>query len=52
MLQPHEEAAAMSFPKEYVFKGTKGDVQKQIGNAVPVRLSHDLAKNILQVEVV
>jgi DNA (cytosine-5)-methyltransferase 1 len=52
MLQPHEEAAAMSFPKEYIFQGTKGDIQKQIGNAVPVRLSRALAENILSVEVV
>jgi DNA (cytosine-5)-methyltransferase 1 len=51
MLQPHEEAAAMSFPKEYVFKGTKGDIQKQIGNAVPVSLSRELAQNILSIEV-
>jgi DNA (cytosine-5)-methyltransferase 1 len=52
MLQPHEEAAAMSFPKEYLFRGNKGDIQKQIGNAVPVRLSRALAENILSVEVV
>ena len=51
MLQPHEEAAAMSFPKEYLFRGNKGDIQKQIGNAVPVRLSRALAENILSVEV-
>jgi DNA (cytosine-5)-methyltransferase 1 len=42
----------MSFPKEYIFQGTKGDIQKQIGNAVPVRLSRALAENILSVEVV
>jgi DNA (cytosine-5)-methyltransferase 1 len=52
MLQPHEEAAAMSFPKDYVFRGTKGDIQKQIGNAVPVSLSRELAQNILSIEVV
>jgi DNA (cytosine-5)-methyltransferase 1 len=51
MLQPHEEAAAMSFPRDYVFRGTKGDIQKQIGNAVPVCLSRELAQNILSVEV-
>ena len=51
MLQPHEEAAAMSFPKDYVFRGTKGDIQKQIGNAVPVRLSGVLAENILRIDV-
>jgi DNA (cytosine-5)-methyltransferase 1 len=51
MLQPLEEAAAMSFPKDYIFRGTKGDVQKQIGNAVPVNLSRELAQNILSIEV-
>jgi DNA (cytosine-5)-methyltransferase 1 len=51
MLQPHEEAAAMSFPKDYIFRGTKGDIQKQIGNAVPVSLSRELAQNIFSIEV-
>jgi DNA (cytosine-5)-methyltransferase 1 len=49
--KPHEEAAAMSFPKDYIFRGTKGDIQKQIGNAVPVSLSRELAQNILSIEV-
>jgi site-specific DNA-cytosine methylase len=35
MLQPHELAAATSFPKEYQFVGKKEDVVKQIGNAWP-----------------
>lgn len=35
MLQPHELAAATGFPDDYVFTGTKTDVVKQIGNAVP-----------------
>lgn len=34
MLQPHELAAGMSFPKDYQFTGTKTDTVKQIGNAV------------------
>lgn len=34
MLQPHELAAAMSFPPGYVFTGNKGETIKQIGNAV------------------
>lgn len=42
MLQPHELAAAMSFPKDYVFKGTREQRVKQIGNAVPVRLAEAL----------
>ena len=39
MLQPHELAAAMSFPVGYQFSGTKTDAVKQIGNAVPVRMA-------------
>ena len=42
MLQPHELAAAMSFPKNYKFAGTKTDAVKQIGNAVPPRLAEAL----------
>jgi DNA (cytosine-5)-methyltransferase 1 len=37
MLQPHELAAAMGFPADYEFTGTKGDKVKQIGNAISVR---------------
>ena len=37
MLQPHELAAAHSFPKHYIFTGTKEDQTKQIGNSVPVQ---------------
>jgi DNA (cytosine-5)-methyltransferase 1 len=36
MLSPHELAAAQGFPYSYVFHGTKGEIVKQIGNAVPV----------------
>jgi DNA (cytosine-5)-methyltransferase 1 len=35
MLQPHELAAATSFPASYVFHGSREDVVKQIGNAWP-----------------
>jgi DNA (cytosine-5)-methyltransferase 1 len=35
MLQPHELAAAMSFPPGYKFSGNREQVVKQIGNAVP-----------------
>lgn len=47
MLQPHELAAAMSFPKGYKFNGTREQVVKQIGNAVPVRLAEALATAVL-----
>ncbi|MCC7376970.1 MAG: DNA cytosine methyltransferase [Verrucomicrobiales bacterium] len=42
MLQPHELAAAMGFSKGYQFTGTKTEVVKQIGNAVPRGLARAL----------
>jgi DNA (cytosine-5)-methyltransferase 1 len=36
MLRPHELAAAMGFPADYQFAGTRTDQVKQIGNAVEV----------------
>lgn len=42
MLQPHELAAAMSFPKTYKFTGTREEVVKQIGNSWAGELSKAL----------
>jgi DNA (cytosine-5)-methyltransferase 1 len=42
MRQPHELAAAHSFPKEYIFKGSKSAIIKQIGNSVPVKTARAL----------
>lgn len=42
MLQPHELAAAMSFPKDYQFAGNREQKVKQIGNAWPGSLSEQL----------
>lgn len=47
MLQPHELAAVMSFPKSYVFTGNREQKVKQIGNAVPVGLARALCESIL-----
>jgi hypothetical protein len=47
MLQPHELAAAMSFPTDYQFAGRRDDKIRQIGNAVPVRLAAALCKAAL-----
>jgi DNA (cytosine-5)-methyltransferase 1 len=47
MLQPHELAAAMSFPRNYVFTGNREQKVKQIGNAVPVNLAKALCASIL-----
>lgn len=46
MLQPHELAAAMSFPKAYRFTGKREDVVRQIGNAWPGELALALCKAI------
>jgi DNA (cytosine-5)-methyltransferase 1 len=47
MLQPHELAAAMGFPKEYQFTGNREDQVRQIGNSVEVRTAKSLCKAIL-----
>jgi DNA (cytosine-5)-methyltransferase 1 len=47
MLQPHELAAAMSFPKEYEFTGNREAKVKQIGNAVPLRTAKALCAALL-----
>ena len=47
MLQPHELAAAMSFPKDYYFHGKREDKVKQIGNAVAGRVAEALITALL-----
>lgn len=47
MLEPSELAAAMGFPEDYAFQGTKTDVTEQIGNAVPVHLAKALCERLL-----
>lgn len=48
MLQPNELAAATGFPAEYEFTGTKVEVVKQIGNAVPPNFAKALFSQILK----
>lgn len=43
---PRECAAIQSFPNEYKFIGTKSSVLKQIGNAVPPKLSEAVGKTL------
>jgi DNA (cytosine-5)-methyltransferase 1 len=50
MLQPHELAAAMGFPKEYEFTGTREEKVKQIGNSVAVNLARELCLSIFRSE--
>ncbi len=47
MLQPHELAAAQGFHPGYEFKGTKGDIVKQIGNAISVKTMRALCREEL-----
>ena len=47
MLQPHELAAAMGFPKDYYFADTRTDTVKMIGNAVSVQLAKALCTRLL-----
>ncbi|MEM9597412.1 MAG: DNA cytosine methyltransferase [Acidobacteriota bacterium] len=47
MLQPRELAAAQGFPADFQFAGTKTDVVRQIGNAVPVHTAESLCLEVL-----
>jgi len=42
-ITPREAAVLQDFPIDYEFKGTLSQVQKQIGNAVPVKLATAIA---------
>ena len=45
-ITPREAACLQDFPIDYEFKGTLGQVQKQIGNAVPVKLGKAIANEV------
>lgn len=50
-LTPREAARIQSFPDDFIFYGSKTSICKQIGNAVPPKISYFLAKlieNILE----
>lgn len=48
MLTPKELAGAMGFPSGYIFKGTRTEVVKQIGNAVAVNMAKALCTSLLE----
>lgn len=48
MLTPTELAAAMSFPVNYKFTGSRENIVRQIGNAVPRRTAAALCKSLLR----
>ena len=45
-MTPRELAELQSFPKDFIFKGSKSDILKQIGNAVPVGLGRAIGGHI------
>lgn len=47
MLTPRELARAQGFPDDYQFTGTKADIVKQIGNAVPVNTAAALVEALV-----
>lgn len=44
-----ECAAIQTFPSDYIFKGAKSSIYRQIGNAVPCRLAEALGRSIAAV---
>lgn len=48
MVRNEEMAGAMSFPREYKFAGNRGEITKQIGNAVAVRIAKALCMSLLK----
>lgn len=45
----HREAARLQgFPDSFIFKGSKIEIAKQIGNAVPIKMSHAIAIAVKQ----
>ena len=45
-LTVRENARIQTFPDDYVFRGTRSQAMRQIGNAVPVELGRALARSI------
>jgi DNA (cytosine-5)-methyltransferase 1 len=45
-LTTRELARLQTFPDNFIFLGTQGQIQQQIGNAVPVKLAQSVAKCI------
>ena len=48
-LSLREAALLQTFPPEYEFKGTYGEIERQIGNALPVRMTTAVARVALRI---
>lgn len=48
-LSLREAALLQTFPLEYEFKGTYGEIERQIGNALPVRMTSAIAQIARQI---
>ena len=48
-LTPREAARIQSFPDNYIFYGDKRSISRQIGNAVPPKVSYFLARLVLNI---
>ncbi|QGZ97944.1 DNA (cytosine-5-)-methyltransferase [Mycoplasma sp. NEAQ87857] len=49
VMTPRELARLQSFPDDFIFTSTKSNILKQIGNAVPAKLSVEIVKIIKEV---
>lgn len=43
-----EGALLQTFPLDYIFVGSKVEVARQIGNAVPVKLAEHIGESIIE----
>lgn len=43
-----EAARIQTFPDDYIFRGNKGSIYTQIGNAVPCKLAEAVAKSVIR----
>ena len=48
-ISPREAARLQSFPDDFVFYGTRREISRQIGNAVPPKISYFLARFIKKI---
>lgn len=44
-----EAASLQTFPHDYMFEGSYGEIERQIGNAVPVKLAHALGVAVINI---